>query len=222
MQRGKSVKQSLIVIMLLFFTCLIYSQKKIQGVYWVDYELKDFGKSFTFQQNGIFKTESSGHLGVTDYAKGHYFIKNDSLILNYNLTELKTNDYHTYKYYANNKDTFKVKITIRDMNSSPLNDIAVLSLQNKIDKTSDKNGIIEFSLKKRKEKIKIFVANDNLGYYFSIWANKNYEIDVFLRQDNYATAFKGDVFKYKIIKLAKEEIKLKTQNSVLVLKKGKQ
>lgn len=229
MQKEKNAPHKLLIVVILFYSTLTFSQNKIEGKYIVDdnpsYIVHSGAGVFTtyeFYSNGTFFKEDSGELGIETYAEGHYFIKNDSITLDYDLTKLKTNDYHNYKYYSNNKDSLKVKITIRDMNNKPLPDIAVLNFQNKIEEASDENGVIEFSLKKEKKKIALRVANESLGYYINIWLNRNYDINVFLRQDNYPTAFKNQVVKYKILTLSKEVMKLQNGKHTMVLKRKKQ
>jgi hypothetical protein len=215
------------LVLILFFTlysAFSFSQNIIEGTYYEDnnpsYVVE--GGEYTyyiFYKNGTFKRNTSGELGEIDYAKGHYYIKKDSLIFDYDLTELKINDYHTYKYYANNKDSINVKITIRDINNKSLSDISILSLQNKIEGVSDENGIVEFTLKKRKKKIEFDIAHSFLGYNFNIWLDKSYDIDVFLRNDNYATPIKNQINGYKILGITKDGIRLRNEKYTTVLKK---
>lgn len=218
MQKEKSVKRTLIIISLLFFTCFIHSQKKLDGKYYLPNRTGDFYNYYIFKKD-FFYYESGGHLGIESYGKGHYFIKNDSLVLNYDLTELKINDYHKYKDFINDKDSIKVKITIRDMNNKPLSDIGVLSPRNKMFKTTNKKGTLEYLLKKKKGKIELHVTNENLGYYLNIWTDRNYDITVFLRQDNYPVAVKNRVNSYKILAISTDSIKLQKGKHTILLKR---
>jgi hypothetical protein len=220
MQKGKNASYSLIVLLFIIHITPCSSQTKIEGEYY-NKPYMDFYNTTVFYKTGIFedKNYQEGHL--ISYSKGHYFIKNDSLVLNYDLTELKTNDYHTYKYYVNDKDSIKVRMIIQDMNNKPLPNTWVTIFSNKTEKKSDKNGRIEFFLKKEKKEIEFYVTNSGLGYSFSIWKHKNHEIDIFLNKYDIPTPYKNQINKYKILKLSKEEIKLKTKNSFLLLKKVK-
>lgn len=207
---------------MLFFLCvssIVFSQVKIEGEYYYVDGTGEYFNNYKFFKNGIFSYKDGSDLGVSNYGRGRYLIKNDSLTLNYDLTELKTNDYHTYKKYINNKDFIKVKITIRNMTKKPLPDVSISNFSNKIEYKTNKKGVVEFVIKKERKKLDLYIVNNALGYDFNIWGNKNYEIDVFLRQDNYATAYKNQIIKYKILKLTKEEIKLKAKNSFLLLKR---
>lgn len=222
MQREQNVIKFSLFFLLFIISTSIFSQKFIEGKYIIKDGIGDFATICIFNKNGIFKEEAFGHLGVESYGKGHYYIKKDSLILNYDLTDLKTNDYHKYKYFANQKDSIKIRVSIRDMNNKPLSNISILNFKNKIDYKSNSNGIIQFSLRKEKKKIELHIVNDALGYDFFIWTDKNYEIEVFLRQGNYAIPYKNQISKYKILKLTKEELKLRTQdNKTVTLKKIK-
>jgi hypothetical protein len=58
------------------------------------------------------------------------------------------------------------------------------------------------------------------SYSLFINSENNYEIEIFLKEEfSSPIAFKGAIVKYKILKLTKEEIKLKTENSFLLLKR---
>ncbi len=217
MQKEKNVLRKTLIIITLLCSTFNFSQGKIEGEYYSTDETGDYFSNYTFK-NGTFYTESRGHLGVVNYGSGHYFIKNDSLILNYHLTELQTNDYHKYKYFENNKDSIKVKITIRDTNNNPLSNIAVINPANKINEVSNKKGVLKFSLKKKKGKLELHVVNNNLGYYISFLTNRSYEIDVFLRQDNYATAFKNQIVRYKILEISRNSITLQKEKHTIMLK----
>ena len=223
MQKAQNVQKTQIRILIIVLICYVnygYSQKKIEGIFSRCNGVIDNGEcqKFQFYKNGIFKRNTTGEIGEIDYAKGHYYIKNDSLILEYDLSELKTDDYHKSKFYFNGKDSVKIKIITRNTKNKPLSNIKVLSLKNNIETKSNENGVIEFSLEKKREKIELDVINNSLGYYINIWANRNYEIDVFLRNDNYAVPFKNQTIGYKILEITKNSIKLQKGKHTILLK----
>jgi hypothetical protein len=219
-QKEKNVIHKLLFVIILLHSTFNFSQSKIEGKYYSVDGTGDFFNNYTFKKD-IFYIESGGHLGVSEYGKGHFYIKKDSLFLNNDLSELKTNDYHKHKFYLNNKDSVKVKIIIRDTKNKPLSNIRILGDKNNIETKTNKLGIIEFSLKKKREKVELYVINNSLGYYFNIWTNRNYEIDVFLRNDNYAVPFKNQIIGYKILEITKNSIKLQKGKHTILLKKKK-
>jgi hypothetical protein len=197
-----------------------YSQTKIKGIFLVEYKLNDFGRSFSFDKNGVFKTESSGHLGVESYGKGHYLIRNDSLFLNYDLTELKEDSYHKYKLYRNLQDSILVKVSVSSFKKKPLSGILVANVKDRSGAKTDENGIVFLKFKKQKGQKKIAISALCCGNY-SLFINSafNYEIDVFLKQNKNGTAIKNQIVKYKILKHSKEEIRLQTGKQLLVLRR---
>lgn len=96
MLKVKNVVSILAKVTFFFYSLSIYSQRDIEGIFSVDYGIKDFVTRYHFFDNNIFYMESAGDLGLTEYGKGHYLVKNDSLILNFDLTELKENGYHKH------------------------------------------------------------------------------------------------------------------------------
>ncbi len=224
--RVLKVKNANKVILLCFFILSsfhCFSQNKLSGTYFRNYSINNFYSYYEFKENNVFEYHSGGHLGDSEYGKGHYYVKNDSLILNYDLTELKINDYHKYKQYVNNKDSIKVKIIISDMKGNILPKVPLLIDSTHEDFESDSNGEIEIFLKKEKKKINLHVFSEAfLGYDIPIWKNRNYKIALFLQKEPIVSStIKDHVEKYKIIKLSKEEIELKIKSDIVILKRRK-
>jgi len=222
MQRVQNVKKKFLLIVLICSINFGYSQKKLEGTYSICNNVVDNGKCLKFQflKNGIFKRNTTGELGEIDYGEGHYLIKNDSLVLNYDLTELKESSRYKFKSYNNSKDSIQVKIKIQDFNNT-LWAFSTVSTSQNYTIEANENGIALLKFKKQKGKQKIDIFNICCGNY-SIIINKklNYEIDVFIKYGlENSLAFKNDIVKYKIIKLSKEEIKLKIKSGIMVLKK---
>ncbi len=200
---------------------ITFSQEKISGEYIVKYSTKDFITKYTFQKNGIFTRKSIGDLGPKTYGKGHYYIKNDILTLNYDLTELKENSFHKARYYKNSKDSVTVVVNIYDFSKKPLSGILVHRGFKESKKTE--NGKVCFQLKKGKGRIEIEVLDENyIKDSFFVYNNLNYEIDVFLKKRsvyNNPVPLKGEVLKYQIIKLSKDLIELKKDKKKILLTK---
>jgi hypothetical protein len=221
MQKEQSVIR---LLLLVFLTCgfNMSAQKKILGKYSFVDGTGYFFENYSFDKLGLFEYEKGGDLGVSAFGKGHYFTRNDSLILNYDLTELRVNDYHKYKYYLNNKDSIRVKINLYDLNRKPVHDTPVSIFSEKLSKKTDKDGTVEFLLKKGEKQIGFNVANIGFGYDFSIWKDRNYEIDVFLNLDNYGVPYKDQIIKYEIIELKEDYIILKSGKEILKLDKQRE
>ena len=215
-------EQNVIKFLLFFFLMCIFNvsaQKKIIGKYSFIDGTGYFFENYSFDKSGLFDHKKGGDLGVSSFGRGHYLIRNDSLILNYNLTKLKTNDYHKFKYYLNNKDSISVRINIYDLEKNPVYGTAIAVFSKKLLKRSNKDGAVEFYLKKEKQQIEFNVSNIGFGYDFSIWKNRNYEIDVFLNTDNYGVPYKNQLIKYKIIEQTDKLLKLESNSGVMELTK---
>jgi len=214
-------------IIILCFSNQFYSQNAVAGKYTALMPYQEHYKYFDFMENGIFQYRAGGSLGDNEYGNGHYFIKNDSLILNYDLTELKYESYFkTLKYY-NTKDSIEVNLNIYDFNKQPLYNIMVYSFPNYQSAVSNEQGFAHLKLKKgnHKEKIKLYVDG-------SFWSQQiiyldqdaNYNIDVYMSKSNiegftHPKAIKHEIIKYKIIENTNNELKLEINNQLITLVK---
>jgi hypothetical protein len=226
MQKETNVNKVLIFISLI---CLIntgFSQSKIVGIYDVDDNpsyVVDGGEftHYEFYGNGIFKRNTSGELGEIDFGSGHYLIKNDSLTLDYDLTELKENSYYRQKSYRNFKDSILVKINIYDVDKNTLSGIVVKNDVDDLRNKSNKDGVIVFKFKNKKGKIDFRVLDWNFRfevYEFSLYNNLNHVVNVYLRRRN-GIGIKNVTYKYHIIELNDKYIKLKTKTGIMIWKK---
>lgn len=229
-QKAKNV--NILLISLIFSINISFSQIKIEGIY-NDNSNKSYvvdGGEYTqfeFYKNGVFSKTISGEFGEIGYGKGLYLIKNDSLFLNYDLTELKENSYHRTKEYYNSKDSIQVKLNIYNFSKEPLRKIQVWSFPNYKSAEQDTNGVALFKFKKEKRKDKLEIHLD--GEYYAkhvIYLNYdiNYEIDVFMsKTDNYgfghSKAYKNYLEKFKIIERTESYIKLERKLGIITLKK---
>ncbi|PNW27128.1 hypothetical protein [Formosa algae] len=197
--------------------------KKITGKYSVPiifaYEY------YIFQENGVFDYHSGADLGDSEFSKGHYTIKNDSLILNYDLAELKEESYFKAKKYYNYKDSIQVKLNIYDFNKQPLYNVTVCCPYPKFKcNESNENGIVilKFKKEKRKDKLEILIDGEFLAkQIIYLDFDSNYNINVFMNKSviqgfGHPKAIKDQIKKYKIIKISKAEIKLKTKNNKII------
>lgn len=161
-------------------------------------------------------------MGEVDYGKGHYYIKNDSLIFDYDLTVIKEDSYHKSKAYKNYKDSVTVMFKIHKQSGEIIKSVSVIGdLEKGIGTGVDMNGVAYLKFKKEKKQQEINVSDLCCGNYkFYINTNMNYEIEVFMRNRfNNSQAIKNHISKYKIQKLSKKEIKLNVGSGLLVLKR---
>jgi hypothetical protein len=218
-QKALSVNKFIILSFLLLNTTFCFSQKKLVGTYSLNYKLKDFYTNYIFLKKGIFTYESGGDVAVIDFGKGHYLIKNDSLILNYDLTELKEKSYHQQKSYKNFKDSVLVKINIYDVDKNTLSGIVVKNDVDDLRNKSNKNGVIVFNFKNKKGKVNFRVLDWHFRfevYEFSLYSNLNHEVNVYLRRRN-GIGVKNIIYKYKILEINKKYIKLENKNGIAVI-----
>ena len=184
--RQKKIKE-VFYILFLFFNIFCHGQEKIEGHYKLDDvkfpRLETNVTVFIFYKNGIFEDTTAMELSgfIPNNGKGHYFLSKDSLILNYDLSELKYEPYCKIKQYANySTDSVKLNITVYDENGKLVPNIYVLSdYENKF---TDKEGKVLFKHIKKDEDREILVRNQEKNYYFykSLKGNRNYEIEIFL------------------------------------------
>ncbi len=106
-----AIRRLIIFLIFIVFYSPIFSQSLLNNTYSHCYGVVDNGTCviYNFKENGIFEKDVEGELGKTSYAKGHYIVKNDSLVLNYDLTELKYESYFKAQKYFNTKDSIEVR-----------------------------------------------------------------------------------------------------------------
>lgn len=196
------------IIIFLSVSSLFAQSTKLKG----DYLYRDgtgyFYQKFSFLENNIFKYKKGGDLGVSSYGNGHYKIKNDSLILNYDLSELKYESYFKAKKYFNSKDSISIKIKALDFNNQPLKKIMIYSFPEYKSSDTDENGVAHLQFKKGDYKKKIELYID--GSFWSrqiiyLDSDTNYELEVFMNKSviegfTHPKAIKNQIIKYKIAK----------------------
>jgi len=224
MQKGRNVARALIILSICIGTYIpVLSQSVLNNTYYYCDGVIDNGTCilYTFEKNGIFKKDVKGELGKTHYGKGYYQIKNDSLILNYNLTELKTNSFHKYKTYINDSDSINLSIKVFDLSEKPRSNIEVYSSKDRYGALTAKNGLAQLNFKKQAGSKKIEVSNICCGNHSIIIDTKlNYEIEVYLTEgSNKPKAIKHEIVKYQILKLNKNQLKLKKGEQTVLFKK---
>ena len=104
-------------LLLLFFIsayAFTFAQRKIEGKYYIKEKEMHIEccatDTYTFYNNGIFDYAEEGELGIVHYGKGHYTLTKDSLVLNYDLTEVKYPGYYIAKPYTNYKRLHHFKL----------------------------------------------------------------------------------------------------------------
>ena len=223
-------EQNVIKIYLILFLLSIIkisAQEKIEGDYLIVDGTGYFFENYSFDKNKIFFWKKGGDLGISEHGKGHYQIKNDSLILNYDLTELKYESYYKLKKFYNAKDSIQVNLRVKDFENNPLNEITVFTDPAGQSTNVNDKGLANLIFKKGSFKDKIKLNVDG-----AFWAecvivldsDTNYNIDVFMNKSeiiglSHPKAIKGFKINYKIIENSKHKLKLKNSDQVLTLKK---
>lgn len=215
------------LLIFLLSTHLIQSQTTLSGKYSSLMPYQEHYGFFEFFENGTFEYHSGASLGDDEFGKGHYQIKNDFLILNYDLTKLSYESYYKIKKYYNSKDSIQVKLRVFDFESNPLNEIKVITDPEGQSTNVDDKGLASLIFKKGsfKDKIKLYIDG-------AFWAeciivldsDTNYNIDVFMNKSEiiglgHPNAIKGIKIEYKIIENSKDALKLKSGDQVLTLEK---
>ncbi len=221
------IQKGVNAIKTIFFLSLhisVFSQSDLKGEYNYCDGVVDNGtcQVYTFKKNGVFKLNTLGELGKINHGKGNYFIKNDSLILSYNLTELKEESFHKLKKYYNSKDSILVELKISDFNKKLLSNISVIGdLESRYGVLSDYEGKAFLKFKKEKGIKKISISDLCCGNYsFYVNTEFNSKIDIYLSKGfRKPKLIKNEINKYKIIEITKKYIKLKDRKKEFSLMK---
>ncbi|MFD2529774.1 MULTISPECIES: hypothetical protein [Polaribacter] len=219
MHKEQNVIKSLLIVVIICLSNNLYCQKKIIGNYSSLKAYQEHYKYYKFNENGIFEYHSGASLGDDEYGKGHYQIKNDSLILNYDLTELKLKSYHKIKEYYNTKNIVTIKVIVKDFKGNINTNTNVYIQKDKIGYTIREKGFVNINLKK--EKKDYFLGVSNLGYdsyKLKLSKLKNYEIEIFLKKaSTVSKAIKNDIKKFKIVEYKDDYMKLENNKEVIKL-----
>ncbi len=224
-QKEQNVKKTFFVF--LFFVFInSFSQEKIIGNFYIKAKMNYGLTKFKFDNDGIFQMKINDGLEIQNYGSGHYYIKKDSLYLDYDLTELKEKSYHRTKYFDSNKDSTTIKIRFLGKENKPVKNTLIDLRDNppyfKAKKT-DKNGIVIFKLKKKRRKVVFFITHEDYGdYEFKVWLHYNNIIDVYLHNSFGGLPIKKYFAKYKIKNITKDVIELKSNDKLLSLKRYKE
>ena len=223
MRKEQNVIKFILVICFFSLSIQLYCQKKIIGRYSSLMSYQEHYNYFDFNENGIFEYHSGASLGDDEFGKGHYLIKNDSLILNYDLTEPSYKSYHKTKEYYNSTDSVTLRVIVKDFKQNPIVNAETYILKENKGYIIDSNGEAIFNLKKENEDFILNVSNVGYEpYNIKLSKLKNYIIAVFLKEgSNAPKAIKGEILKYKLIEYHNNLIKIKKKNKILTLIKQK-
>jgi len=224
-RKRQNVFKSILLVLIFSLSGQLYCQKKIIGRYTSLMPNQEHYNYFDFNKNGIFEYHSGASLGKSEFGKGHYKIKNDSLILNYDLTELNEESYFKAKKYSNSKDSILVNLNIYNIEKEPLFNIIVYSYPDYQSTESSKEGFASLKLAKGSYQDKVEFHIDG-----EFWARQiiyldsdtNYNIDVFMNKSviqsfGHPKAIKNKIVKFKIIESTKKYFILKHNNRTLKL-----
>ncbi|SEA18707.1 hypothetical protein SAMN05443667_102258 [Flavobacterium gillisiae] len=223
--KGQNVIKYVLLIVFLFTSNYMFCQKKITGIYSSLMPHQEHYNYFDFNTNGTFEYHSGASLGDDEFGKGYYQIKNDSLILNYDLTEIKEDSYYKSRRYYNSKDSIQIKFNAYNFNKTPIQNIQIYSYPNYKSTKTDSNGVATLSFKKveRNSKMEIHIDGAFLAkQVIYIDVNTNYIIDVYMSKSviigfGHPKAIKNETEKYKILEYQDDIIKLKNNSRVMDL-----
>lgn len=217
--KGQNVIKYLLFIVTVFLSNYLFCQQQIVGRYSSLMPNQEYYNYFDFNANGTFEYHSGACLGDDEFGKGHYEIKKDSLILNYDLTELEYKSYYKSKEYFNAEDLITIKIAVRDLEESSIVDANIYIPNERNGYVQGKDGFVVFSLKKQNQEVSIEISN--LGYEnykLTLSKVKNHEIEVFLKKSSTVSkAIKDEIKEYKILELTNNKIKLEQNGKVVEL-----
>ncbi|CEN34367.1 conserved exported hypothetical protein [Capnocytophaga cynodegmi] len=220
MQKVQNVNRILFLFFLLGISNSIFSQKTMGGIYSYIDGTGEFWTRLELSKDGYFNYESGMDVGVSEYGKGNYVQTKDSLILNFDLTELIEGIYHRYTYYQTNKDSVEINYRIITPKNENINGLNIVSLTDETGDVLENTNIGTLRLKKINNFRRIFISLIGFdAYEFKISGNYNYNIDIYWRtpSDYYrASPIKFVTKKYKILKNKKDYLELQQPDGTIL------
>ncbi|GIM52199.1 hypothetical protein CAPN004_12290 [Capnocytophaga cynodegmi] len=224
MQKVQNVNRILFLFFLLGISNSIFSQKTLEG------RFVNNTNWYQFHTDGTFDYADVGELGIKKEGRGHYTLTKDSLILNYDLTDIPFSGYHLTKSYVNSKDSIDINVSVYDFDRNPLPNSQVFLTEGagKKHMLTDKNGKVKLTIKKEKieDFLTIIYNYECMHHIPEIFFQNNYDITIFLTKKPFTEPFdrgkaiKDEIKKYKILKNKKDYLELQQPNgTILKLKK---
>ncbi|MDO4782279.1 MAG: hypothetical protein Q4A09_03560 [Capnocytophaga felis] len=220
MRKAQNVGKIVFFILLLNISNSMFSQKALEG------RFVDNTDWYQFNDDNIFRYINAEGLNIGRYGKGRYTLTKDSLILNYDLTEIKYAGYHILKPYLSLKDSIQVDVIVYDIDKNVLPNTQVFIPKGIWAKTlTDNKGKAQLKIKKEDAFNDLVIINNNVNAMFfirDINLSFCYEIEVFLTKDfsEMTMGIKNTIQKYKILKNKKDYLELQQPNgTILKLKK---
>jgi len=196
----------------------LYGQLKLKGTYCVDYELKDFASCYIFDENGEFKYQHSGHLGIDTYGSGEYIIKDSLIILNYNKTKPKYSSYHKISFWESSGDSISINFKVFDFYNNKVYAAIQLNSNEPIIPKNDFDDIVGFKIKRNKNCNTFTIMH--IGYdthKFNLKFDKNYDIEVYLKEGNNVQIIRDRIEKYKILNSISDSLYIKNSKGINIL-----
>lgn len=210
MRKVRNVNKIVFFILFLAINTSVFSQIKIQERF---HQSSNFYK---FYSDNTFEYKQAGELGILRYGKGHYTFTKDSLILNFDLTDITPKGYYILKPYESFTDSINLKINVFDFDKQILKEAEIIYKDDSgtLNGKDIKEGKIELTFRKQKEEVSLIFAYEDSTFSFNVPRYSHFEIDVFLSgfSDYKGNAIKYETWKYKIVKIKEDYFEVKTPN----------
>lgn len=216
--QNANIKLPLLLLFFISTYAFTFAQRKIEGKYYIKEKEMHIEccatDTYTFYSNGIFDYAEEGELGIVHYGKGHYTLTKDSLVLNYDLTEVKYPGYYIAKPYTNYKDYITLNLTVYDLEKKPLPnvDVSLFKEGAPTGGDTDENGKLIIKVPKTNEKCALLLIYNHESMYKveSIDLNLCYDLEFYLTKTpmsffDIGNAIKDEVSRFKIVKLRGDE-----------------
>ena len=223
--KGQNVIKYLLYIVIVFSSNCMLCQQQIVGRYSSLMPNQEYYHYFDFHANGTFEYHSGASLGDDEFGKGHYKIKKDSLILNYDLTEVQYDSYYKSQRYFNSKDSIKIIFNAYNFDNTSIHKLQIYSYPNYNSTITDFDGKAMLSFKKEKlnTKIEIHIEGEFLvKQIIHLDLSANYIFNVYMKSSviigfGHPRAIKDEIKKYALVALRDDSIKLNHNGKVVEL-----
>ncbi len=222
--KGRNVSSTIIFILIGILYNNVYSQKKIEGTFCIDYDLMDFSNCLTFESDNKFTYKFSGHLGTMEYGQGVFKLLDNLLIRDYNRTLPKSLGYYNLSICKNDSDSINIIVNVYNKRTKEPIEYANVFFKDSTNKLgytgsgANENGSVEILTVKNENQIELNVIY--LGFIeqkIDLIRNKNYKVEVYLKEqeDETGTPILNQVDTLKIEKIRPKYFTVKNKNGSL-------
>lgn len=221
----RKVRNAKVILFILVgsLSCTLHAQANFIGTYCIDYDMNDFSVCLTFETDKSFSYEYSGDTGVFEYGQGKYRFVDKHLVLNYNKTAPMQIGHHVSKIWTNNSGMVNVNFAFFDFDGNVIPNVSIIYKDNLSKNgysmlSADKEGFAKLITNKEDQSLQFTASKIAYNQHkFTIDKNYNYDITVYLQDEEDALPIRNQIDMLFIEKIRPKFFTVKNKNGSVTM-----